>query len=120
MPFLALRPRYNEGTIFGLLSGHTASDLMILTVVTALAVLALWRWAARTPELWVAVGAALMATGALGNLIDRLMVGMVTDFIGLHLGSWYSPIFNLADLWIIMGVLLVLYGPRNLRKTEPD
>ncbi len=111
--FLALRPRYNEGTTFGLLSGSTALGLLVLVAVNALAVFALWWWAAHTRERWVALGAALMAAGALGNLIDRLLVGMVTDFIGLHLGAWYSPIFNLADLWVIVGLLLALYGPRK-------
>lgn len=120
IPFVALRPRYNEGTTFGLLSGHTTSGLLILMIVNAFAILVLWRWAARTREWWVAVGTALMAAGALGNLIDRLMTGMVTDFIDLHLGSWQLPIFNLADVWMIIGALLALYGPPNLSKTKPD
>ena len=109
--FLALRPWYNEGTTFGLLTGHTASGLVVLVTVNALAVFALWWWAAHTRERWVVLGAALMAAGALGNLIDRLLVGMVTDFIGVHLDAWYSLVFNLADVWVIVGLVLALYGP---------
>lgn len=119
-PFLSFRPRYNEGTTFGLLSGDTTLGLVVLVTVNVLAVFALWRWIAHTQERWVALGAALMAAGALGNLIDRLLVGMVTDFIALDLGAWYSPIFNLADVWVIVGLLLALYGPSSLRRGRDE
>ena len=118
LPFLALRPRYNEGTTFGLLSGGTVSSLMVLGTVTVLALLALWWWVARAQGPRVIVGAGLMAAGALGNLVDRLMIGMVTDFIGLHVGGWYSVIFNLADVWIVLGSILVFSGSRERQKEE--
>ncbi|WP_292581559.1 signal peptidase II [Mesorhizobium sp. 65-26] len=115
LPFVALRPRYNEGTTFGLFSGETTMQLMSLVVVTVLGLVVLCWWFARAREPWVIIGASLMAAGALGNLVDRIVVGMVTDFIGLHLGSWYSPIFNLADIWVVSGSFLVLFGFRSDR-----
>lgn len=116
LPFLALRPRYNEGTTFGLLSGGTTTDLMVLVTVTVLAILGLWWWVARAQGPQVIVGAGLMAAGALGNLVDRLTTGMVTDFIGLHVGGWYSVIFNMADIWVVLGSILVFFGSRERRK----
>lgn len=74
-PFLALRPMFNEGTTFGFLSVRTESGLLLLTVVTPVIVLGLAWWAARARELQIAIGAALVAAGALGNLIDRQLVG---------------------------------------------
>ncbi|MCZ8548203.1 signal peptidase II [Mesorhizobium qingshengii] len=120
LPFLALRPRYNEGTTFGLLSGGTTSSLTVLVTVTVLAVVGLWWWVARAQGPRVILGAGLMAAGALGNLVDRLSIGMVTDFIGLHVGGWYSVIFNLADIWVVLGSILVFFGSRGIHKKGPD
>ncbi len=113
LPFLALRPRYNDGTTFGLLSGGTTLSLAVLVMATLLVVLVLGWWAAHAEERWVTFGASLMAAGALGNLVDRLIVGMVTDFVDVHISSWNSPIFNLADIWMIFGLFLVLVGARK-------
>lgn len=119
LPFLALRPRYNEGTTFGLLSGGTTLGLTVLVTVTVLAILGLWWWVARAQGPQVIVGAGLMAAGALGNLVDQLTIGMVTDFIGLHVGGWYSVIFNLADIWLVLGSILVFFGSRERRNEGP-
>jgi signal peptidase II len=106
-PFLALRVRFNEGTTFGLSSGSPAIDL----IATALLILVLGWWGLRASNGFIRYGAGLVAAGALGNLIDRLHIGMVTDFLVLHWGAWQSPIFNLADLWIVVGTSIVLFSP---------
>jgi signal peptidase II len=112
-PSLALRPRYNDGTMFGLLSGSTTLNFTILGTATLLVIVVLVRWAVYAKRRWITLGASLMATGALGNLIDRLIVGMVTDFVDVHVGSWGLPIFNLADIWMVVGLFLVLLDSRN-------
>ena len=95
----------NTGVAFSALSGST-----LLVTLLALAVLAglfaFFARHARRPLLWLAVG--LVAGGALGNLIDRLRAGAVTDFIKLP--DW--PAFNLADSAITIGVvaLVLLIG----------
>jgi signal peptidase II len=93
---------HNRGVAFGL-AGGAGVGLVLLTVV-ALAVIA-WLFA-RDPVrrgMWVAVG--LLSGGALGNLIDRLASGAVTDYI--EIGPW--PPFNLADVAITTGVLLMVW-----------
>lgn len=52
----------------------------------------------------------MMAGGALGNAIDRLLWGKVVDFIDLHLGGWHWPAFNIADSAIVIGVGCILFG----------
>ena len=47
--------------------------------------------------------------GALGNLIDRIFLGVVTDFISVHLDEYYWPAFNMADSFITIGAFLILY-----------
>lgn len=64
-----------------------------------------WDWRKR----WVQVVAGLVAGGAVGNLIDRMRVGYVIDFLDFHYGRWSWPAFNVADAAISIGVgMLVL------------
>lgn len=91
----------NPGIAFGLL--HEGGALLILiTSVTLLALLTWFATGPRRPGLWTAVG--LLVGGALGNLVDRLRDGEVTDFIDPPL--W--PAFNLADIAITLGVLAIV------------
>jgi signal peptidase II len=91
---------HNQGVAFGLASGGGAL-LIALTLAALLFVGVLF---ARNPArrgMWVAMG--LLAGGALGNLVDRIRVGEVTDYVDLL--SW--PPFNLADVAITLGVLVL-------------
>ena len=60
-----------------------------------------------------AAAAGLIAGGALGNLLDRLRFGAVTDFVDLHWGEAHWPTFNLADAAIVCGVALLLLTIRG-------
>ena len=95
---LGLTLAHNRGIAFGLAAGGGA--LLVLVTVVALGfVAALF---AREPQrrgMWVAVG--LLAGGALGNLVDRLRAGEVTDYVDVL--GW--PPFNLADVAITLGVV---------------
>jgi signal peptidase II len=98
---IGLTLSHNRGVAFGL-AGGAGVGLVLLTAV-ALAVIAFVF--GRDPErrgMWIAAG--LLAGGALGNLIDRLVAGEVTDYIAV--GSW--PPFNLADVAITAGVVLMV------------
>jgi signal peptidase II len=92
----------NTGVAFGFLSGGGA--LVLLFTFAALAVLLTYfvRHPTR-PYLWVPTG--LLVGGALGNLLDRILNGAVTDFIKLP----YWPAFNVADMSITFGVLALLW-----------
>ena len=64
----------------------------------------------------------LIIGGALGNVADRMRFGAVTDFLDVYIGSWHWPAFNLADVAVVCGVILLLYSevltsrkPRNSR-----
>ncbi|HEY5044452.1 MAG TPA: signal peptidase II [Solirubrobacteraceae bacterium] len=103
LPGLALVNTHNRGVAFGLLPGSRIG----VTLLIALALLALLVYFARhagRPLIWLPTG--LLIGGALGNILDRLSDGSVTDFIKLPLG-W--PPFNLADASITIGVLLLLF-----------
>jgi signal peptidase II len=101
LPGLQFVNTRNRGIAFGFLPGrHWA-----ITALIALALLALLVYFARNaaaPLIWLPTG--MLIGGALGNVIDRIRAGSVTDFVKLPLG-W--PPFNLADAAITIGVLLL-------------
>jgi signal peptidase II len=90
---------HNQGVAFGLASG-SAAPLVIFALAALVVVGVLLARNPGKPLIWAAAG--LVAGGALGNLIDRLRAGAVTDFV--EIGSW--PPFNLADVAITCGVAL--------------
>jgi signal peptidase II len=103
LPGVEIVHTQNSGVAFGALSGGGA----IVTVVVALALVALLGYFAthvRRPLFWLPTG--LLLGGAVGNVIDRVRAGAVTDFVQLPLGF---PAFNVADMCITAGVLVLLY-----------
>ncbi len=97
---LKLTLAHNSGVAFGLAGGGGAA-LVLLTVAALAFVGYLFARDPTRPGMWVAVG--LVAGGALGNLLDRVRIDSVTDFI--ELPHW--PPFNIADMAITAGVVLL-------------
>jgi signal peptidase II len=107
VPFLALFRTHNNGIAFSLLAGLGDKGL----VIVALAVIAvvLFLAARSTPgQIFARTGFALIIGGALGNLIDRIRLGYVVDYILFHTPFWSFAIFNLADAFITIGAGLIL------------
>jgi signal peptidase II len=97
---LELTLSHNSGVAFGLASGGGAA--LVLCTAAALVVIGfLFSRDPARPGMWVAAG--LLAGGAIGNLVDRLLEGAVTDYVDFL--AW--PPFNLADVAITAGVLLL-------------
>lgn len=102
---------HNRGVAFGL-AGGAGVKLVLLTTVTLVVIGFLFSRNTGKPGMWIAVG--LLAGGALGNLADRIRADAVTDFIAI--GAW--PAFNLADVSITLGVLLLVF--LYLREAEQE
>jgi signal peptidase II len=101
LPGVQLVDTHNNGVAFGFLPGNHIA----VTILIALALLALLAYFARHTTrrlMWLPTG--MIAGGALGNILDRVSHGSVTDFIKLPLG-W--PPFNLADMSITLGILIL-------------
>lgn len=102
LPGVGIVNTRNRGVAFGFLPGRH----LLVTVLVGIALAALLAYFARhasRPLIWLPTGMVL--GGALGNILDRMRLGSVTDFVKLPLG-W--PPFNLADAAITVGVLLLL------------
>ena len=102
LPGVTLVRAQNSGIAFSLFTGSEVAVIVVAAIVLA-AVLTYFALHRERRWMWLACG--LIVGGALGNLIDRLRVGMVTDFIKLP--DW--PAFNLADASITVGVLTLLW-----------
>ncbi|MBS0559462.1 MAG: signal peptidase II [Proteobacteria bacterium] len=111
----------NRGVTFGMLTGlgggAAAWSQIVLSVVSVAVVIGLGVWLRRAESRIVAAAVGAIAGGAVGNVIDRLRLGHVVDFIHAHIRlggqdwSWY--VFNVADAAIVCGVIaLVLDGLR--------
>ncbi|MCO6416127.1 signal peptidase II [Siccirubricoccus sp. KC 17139] len=113
-PFFNLVLGRNRGVSFGLLSAdHPAAPWLLSSLALVIvAGLVVWMTRDRRPGMAAAVG--LIAGGALGNVVDRLRHGAVTDFLDFHAAGYHWPAFNLADTAIFVGVaLLLLVGGKD-------
>lgn len=101
----------NFGAAFGLL--HKAplwfrDPFFIIVPLVALVVITMLLISVPKEKKWAQVGLALIFSGALGNLIDRVRFGYVVDFLDFYVKSWHWPAFNVADSCIVIGVGIVL------------
>ena len=109
---------YNKGIAFGMLQGF---GIYLAPIAIAIAGGAFWYVTRHKHEsVWMHVSLGLIASGAVGNLIDRIWLGKVTDMFSFRLINF--PVFNVADSCITVGaILLVLIGLlESFRKPQKD
>lgn len=109
LPFLDLVYVINPGISYGLIPQGSMAGQIMLAVFALVASLALAIWIARTDSRILAVSLGLIVGGALGNGLDRLVIGGVSDFVSLHAYGYYWYVFNVADAAIVAGVAGLLY-----------
>jgi len=121
VPMLALYRTYNRGIAFSFLTGSSIWALIALTICVVAFVLYLRH---RTmAQRWLShLGYALIIGGAIGNLIDRAVLGYVVDYVLFHTQTWSFAVFNLADSFITVGAAAVildeLFGMRARESGE--
>jgi len=111
--FLNWTLAFNTGAAFSFLADREGWQRWLFTALAIVVSGVLARWLAHTPrrEWRTTLPLALVIGGALGNLIDRVRAGHVTDFIQVYYRDWAFPSFNVADSAISVGaVLLVWFG----------
>ncbi|MDD3444388.1 MAG: signal peptidase II [Zavarzinia sp.] len=104
----------NDGVSFGMFGGSAPWLLVALALSICCWLMAVML---RTRNQIEAAGCGLVIGGALGNVVDRLRHGAVTDFLDFYVGAWHWPAFNLADTIIFCGVAALLFaGPLEARR----
>lgn len=119
MPSLNWTLVHNHGGAFSFLSDHDGWQRWLFLVLASAITLVLLEWLRRTPaRVWaLCLPLALLIGGAIGNLIDRVRLGYVIDFVQVYWREWAWPAFNIADSGITVGIILLLvyevYGQRR-------
>ncbi len=108
-PFFSLVERYNTGISFSLFATDHDVGPWVFAALAAAIALGLLVWLSQTADRLPATGLALVIGGAIGNVIDRVRIGAVLDFLLFYWHDWAWPAFNLADSAITVGVALLIY-----------
>lgn len=117
--FFQLVLAYNKGAAFSFLSdqsGWQRGFFIAVALIASIVIVLLLR--KHREEVPFALALSLILGGAVGNLIDRILLGAVVDFLYFHIGEHYWPAFNLADSAISCGALLLLWDA--MRRKPPE
>ncbi|MEW6482462.1 MAG: signal peptidase II [bacterium] len=115
--FLALSPTGNYGLSFGLFSGYP-SLIFWLTLIICIILVAYSVFLKEKPLLFK-IGIGLFIGGAISNLFDRIIYSFVVDFISIGIGNIRWPTFNIADLGIVIGAILIICKKAINEKASP-
>jgi signal peptidase II len=107
----------NKGAVFGILS--SAGHLLLVVRIISIAVLAFFAYRMRYAPAHKRVCLGLILGGAFGNLIDHLAAGEVLDFLDVGIGMRRWPTFNVADIAVTAGALLLILGYALHPDTHP-
>ena len=108
LPFLNFYLVWNTGIGFGLLSLETNTLYHILTIIITIVNFVLIFFLLKTKGVYSYLFAFIVG-GSLGNLFDRVYYYAVPDFIDIHLGSFHWYIFNVADIFITVGIIGLIF-----------
>jgi signal peptidase II len=110
-PFLDLTRLHNEGAAFGILANAGGWQRWFFLALAGAIGVAIVVWLRSLPtrgQYWLAIGLALILGGAVGNAWDRFFDGYVVDYLHFHWGDAYFPAFNVADIAITTGAIMLI------------
>ena len=98
---------WNDGVAFGLLGFDNSSFYNLITLLIGLVIIIVFYFLFVTKN-YVSFFYSIIAGGALGNFIDRIRFSAVPDFIDFHIGNYHWFVFNIADVFITLGVFCLI------------
>jgi signal peptidase II len=109
MPSFQFFLSHNKGAAFSFLGDKPELALIVFSSFASLVILGLlfWLFTLSSKSRWIAVSITLILGGAVGNLIDRIRFGYVVDFIDIYVKHWHWPTFNVADIAICVGAVML-------------
>lgn len=108
--FFNLGLTYNTGAAFGFLANQSGWQRWALSLIALVAVVVIVGLMLKHHrEKRFSYGLAFILSGALGNLIDRIQLGKVVDFLDFYYANYHWPAFNFADVFIFIGVFVILF-----------
>lgn len=117
LDFLSISLVWNDGIAFGLFSFEEKNFYNILTVIIILVIFLVFLMILKSNG-WEKIGFIMVFSGALGNVFDRIVFSAVPDFIDLHINNFHWFTFNFADVFITLGVFLLIINEIELIKKK--
>jgi signal peptidase II len=119
LPIFSFTLTHNEGISLGLLNATNPVGRWMLVALTSIIAIGVAVWIGREKNKVDQVALGMVLGGALGNILDRVLHGYVTDFLDLHFGEWRPfLIFNVGDAAISIAVVILLLRAFLTRKEE--
>ena len=116
-PFLSLNLIWNSGIAFGLFSLDQGIYYNFLTgIILLITIIILWMFT--RSEGTEKIAFLMILSGSFGNIFDRVYYRSVPDFIDFHVGNFHWFIFNVADIFITLGVILLIYFELIVKKKK--
>ncbi|MDR3215115.1 MAG: signal peptidase II [Bacilli bacterium] len=110
--FFSIYYTVNDGAAFSILKGH----LYLFYIVALVGLIVIYNIYKGATTTLTKVACALLTSGLLGNLIDRIINKQVIDFISFTFNTYHFAIFNLADSFITVAIVLIIFDTLGLRK----
>ena len=110
--FFSITHIHNPGGAFGFMANQSSIlRIIVFLCFSSLAICLIFYFYKKTPVEYsmLAAGFALIFGGAIGNLIDRIRLGEVVDFLDVYIGTLYWPTFNIADSAVSIGMVIFAY-----------
>lgn len=120
MPMFNWTLMHNTGAAFSFLADQNGWQRWFFAVIAVVVsvVIVLWIKRLEQHEKWQAISLTLILGGAIGNVIDRIYLGYVVDFIQVYYQQWYWPAFNIADSAISIGVAMIIFDSIREHRRE--
>lgn len=118
LPFLDFNLTWNRGISYGLFAANSSLGQWLLVGITSAICLLFVFFLRGERDKFIRIGFVLVISGAVGNIIDRVLHGAVIDFVSLHGFGYYWYIFNIADIWITIGAIFILFANLKALKDE--
>ena len=117
--YLNFIPVWNDGISFGMLQGYGNFGRVSFIIIALIISVWIIIYSKKLNTIGF-IGYNMIAGGAIGNVIDRVIHGKVVDFIDFHYKEYHWPAFNMADSFIFIGVLLFIYSELIVSKGKKN
>ena len=117
-PFFAVVRAWNTGVSFSMFNNFGINGVYILSGVALIIVAMLLKWLKGERNKVIQVALGMIIGGALGNVIDRIRLGAVFDFLDFYVGDYHWPAFNAADSFICIGATIIVVHGLFFNKKE--
>lgn len=117
-PFFAVIQAWNTGVSFSMFNNFGINGVYVLSGVAIIIVIALLKWLKTEKSRLMQTALGFIIGGAIGNVIDRVRLGAVFDFLDFYVGEYHWPAFNAADSFICMGAILIIINGLFVQKKE--